>query len=56
MCTGFFNPAGREGVCSPGIQGATAIQGIESMLLLLSIAILVMFAAWAYLKWQQARQ
>jgi ABC-2 type transport system permease protein len=56
MCTGFFNPAGREGVCSPGMQGATAIQGIESMLLLLSIAVHVMFAVWAYLKWQQARQ
>ncbi len=56
MCTGFFNPAGREGVCSPGIEGATAIQGVESILLLLGIAALVMFVLWKYIKWQQTRQ
>lgn len=56
MCTGFFNPARREGVCSPGIQGATALQGIESTFLLLSIAFLVIFTLWAFLKWQQTRQ
>jgi ABC-2 type transport system permease protein len=56
MCTGFFNQQGQEGVCSPGIQGATASQGVESMLLLLVLAILVIFALTGYLKWQQARQ
>ena len=52
MCTGFFNPARREGVCSVGIQGATAIQGLESLLLLLGIAALVIFTLWALLKRQ----
>lgn len=56
MCTGFFNPHGREGVCSPGIQGATAIQGIESILLLLGLALLAVVAVSAYLKWQKVRQ
>jgi hypothetical protein len=56
MCTGFFNQQGQEGVCSPGIQGATASQGVESMLLLLVLAILVIFALTGYLKWQQARR
>lgn len=56
MCTGFFNPNGEEGVCSPGIQGATASQGVESILLLLVLAILVIFALTGYLKWQQARR
>jgi len=55
MCTGFFNPQGREGVCSPGIQGATALLGVESILLLLGTAILVIVALIGYLKWQQAR-
>lgn len=50
MCTGFFNPAGREGVCSPGIQGATPLQGVESILLLLGTTGLVLFALWGYLK------
>ena len=35
---------------------ATALQGAESMLLLLGIAAFVMFVLWSYLKWQQARQ
>jgi ABC-2 type transport system permease protein len=56
MCTGFFNPQGREGVCSPGIQGATALLGAESILLLLGTAILVIIALVRYIKWQQARQ
>ncbi len=56
MCTGFFNQQGQEGVCSPGIQGATAFQGVESILLLLVLAILVIFALTGYLKWQQARR
>jgi len=55
MCTGFFNTHGQEGVCSPGIQGATALMGAESILLLFGTAILVIFALIGYLKWQQAR-
>ena len=56
MCTGFFNPQGHEGVCSPGIQGATALLGAESILLLLGTAVLVIVALIGYLKWQQACQ
>ncbi|HLH60594.1 MAG TPA: hypothetical protein VKV20_02830 [Ktedonobacteraceae bacterium] len=56
MCTGFFNPMGKEGVCNPGIQGATAIQGIESMLLLIAISILVLLLLWLGLRFYQARQ
>ncbi len=56
MCTGFFNPGGREGVCSPGIQGATAAQGVESMALLLSISVLVMSALCGFQRWQQVRE
>jgi hypothetical protein len=56
ICTGFFNPHGQEGVCSPGIQGATVILGTESILLLLGTAMLVIVALIEYLKWQQVRQ
>jgi hypothetical protein len=56
MCTGFFNQQGQEGVCSPGIQGATALLGVESILLLLGTAVLVIVALIGYLTWQQARQ
>jgi hypothetical protein len=56
MCSGFFNPHGQEGVCSPGIQGATALLGFESILLLLGTAALVVVVLTGYLKWQQARQ
>ena len=56
MCTGFFNQQGYEGVCSPGIQGATALLGTESILLLLGTAVLVIVALIGYLKWQQVRQ
>ena len=56
MCTGFFNPHGLEGVCSPGIQGATALQGIESIALLLSLAILIIVALSGYLRWQRTRR
>jgi ABC-2 type transport system permease protein len=38
------------------VQNATVWQGIESMLLLLGIAVFVMVVLWSYLKWQQARQ
>ena len=55
MCTGFFNPHGQEGVCSPGIQGATVLLGTESILLLLGTAMLVIIVVIGYLKWQQAR-
>jgi ABC-2 type transport system permease protein len=54
ICTGFFNQNKLEGVCSPGIQGVTALQGIESIALLLGLAIVVMFALSGYLKWQRA--
>jgi ABC-2 type transport system permease protein len=56
MCTGFFNPGHREGVCSVGIERATATQGVESILLLLGMALLALLAVVAYLKWQRARE
>ena len=56
MCTGFFNPQGQEGVCSPGIQGATALLGVESILLLLGTAVLAIISLIGYLKWHQAHQ
>ncbi len=56
MCTGFFNSSGREGVCNPGIQGATAMQGVESMLLLMAISVLVMLVLWLGLRLYQAGQ
>ena len=49
MCTGFFNPHGREGVCNPGIQGATTMQGVESMLLLIVLAMLALLVLTALL-------
>lgn len=52
MCTGFFNPHGDEGACSPGIEGATAVQGVESILLLLGISILVMLVLAGFTKWR----
>ena len=49
MASGIFG--------EPFIQpGATAIQGVESIALLLAIAALVMSTLWGLLKWQQARQ
>lgn len=56
MCTGFFNQAGHEGVCNPGIQGATAVQGLESALLLLTLAILAMLVLTTLLTWQRRWQ
>lgn len=56
ICTGFFNSHGQEGVCSPGIQGATAFMGAESILLLFGTSILVIVALIGYLKLQQACQ
>lgn len=34
----------------------SVLEGIESMLLLLGIAVFVMFVLWSYLRWEQARQ
>lgn len=56
MCAGFFNPQGQEGVCSPGIQGATALLGAESILILLGTAVLAIISLIGYLKWHQAHQ
>lgn len=56
VCSGFFGGQRHEGVCAHGIEGATVLGGIESIVLLLGIAILVMFVLWQLLKWQQARQ
>jgi len=50
MAVGFY------GIQDKIVTHATALQGIESILLLLSLAAFVVFALWAYLKWQQARQ
>jgi hypothetical protein len=49
ILAGFFN-FGR------GYYQATVLTGIESMLLLIGIAILVMVVLWQGLKWYQARQ
>jgi ABC-2 family transporter protein len=56
MCTGFFNPHGQEGVCSPGIEGATALLGAESILILLGTAVLAIISLIEYLKLHQAHQ
>jgi len=49
MASGIFG--------EPFIQlGATAMQGVESIILLLASAALVMSTLWGLLKWQQARQ
>jgi ABC-2 type transport system permease protein len=37
-------------------SGVTPLQSIESILLLLSIAVFVMVVLWRFLKWQQAQQ
>jgi len=50
MTVGFFG--GHVGT----IASATPLQGVESILLLVGIAALVMCAVWWLLKWQQARQ
>ncbi|MFL5653431.1 MAG: hypothetical protein ACJ8CB_04530 [Ktedonobacteraceae bacterium] len=50
ISAGFF---GEDSI--HGLQ-ATPLQGVESMLLLLCIAIFVTLVLWSYLKWQQARQ
>lgn len=49
MASGIFG----ESFIQPG---ATAMQGVESIVLLLAIAALVMCTLWGLLKWQQARQ
>lgn len=49
MASGIFG----ESLIQPG---ANAMQGAESIILLLAIAALVMWTLWGLLKWQQARQ
>ncbi len=49
MTMGFFG--GHVGI----INHATPLQGVESMLLLLGIAILVLYVLWWYLRWYQGR-
>ena len=49
MAVGFF---GGHGV---PINQATPLQGVESMLLLLGIAVLVLYVLWWYLRWYQWR-
>ncbi|GHO80060.1 hypothetical protein KSD_78310 [Ktedonobacter sp. SOSP1-85] len=56
MCTAFFNAAKHEGVCNPGIEGVTAWQGIESVLLLICVAFLVMLMLPLLLRWQRGRR
>lgn len=48
--TGFF------GTSLTQVQQATALQGVESILLLLALAAFVMVMLWSLLKWQQAQQ
>lgn len=55
MCTGFFNPHGHEAVCNPGIQGATAAQGVESMVLLIGLAMLALLVLTALLTVQKRK-
>jgi hypothetical protein len=50
MTAGFFGGDGFP------VAHATALQGVESTVLLLGIASLVMLTLWGYLKWDQARQ
>ncbi|QBD83040.1 hypothetical protein EPA93_46595 [Ktedonosporobacter rubrisoli] len=52
---GFFGKVGVFASTSP-IADATLLQGIESMLLLIGIAVLVMVVLCRLLKWQQERQ
>jgi len=40
----------------PWVSQATPLEGVASIALLLSIAVLVLYVLWGYLKWQQARQ
>lgn len=49
IAVGFFGDSDRI------ITHATALEGVESMLLLLGIAALVMYVLWYLLKWQQER-
>ncbi|SRR6266571_2957562 len=51
MSRGFFGAD-----ISQAPDNVTALQGVESILLLTGIAVLVMFVLWSLLKWQQARQ
>jgi len=50
MLAGFYGESGLL------IKHATALQGVESILLLLGLAALALFVLWRYLLWQQAQQ
>ena len=50
MLAGFYGESGLL------IKHATALQGVESILLLLGLAAFALFLLWRYLLWQQARQ
>jgi ABC-2 type transport system permease protein len=50
MLAGFYGESGLL------IKHATALQGVESILLLLGLAAFALFVLWRYLLWQQARQ
>ena len=50
MASGFF------GDNQQLIVNATAMQGVESLLLLLGISLLVMIVLWQLMKWEQAQQ
>lgn len=52
---GGFMAKGFYGIDIGG-STATPMQGIESMVLLIGVAIFVMFVLWNLLRWQQARQ
>lgn len=39
-----------------GPRGATTLQGVESIVLLLGISALVMYGLWGLMRWQQAQQ
>ncbi|HZR40294.1 MAG TPA: hypothetical protein VFB12_09280 [Ktedonobacteraceae bacterium] len=52
--SGVFMAKGFYGL-DEGNYIATPLQGVESMLLLISIAIFVLFVLWTFLKWQQSR-
>jgi ABC-2 type transport system permease protein len=50
MLAGFYGESGLL------IKHATALQGVESILLLLGLAAFALFVLWRYLLWQQAQQ
>lgn len=53
---GGYASAGFFGLSFFQIDHATALQGVESILLLLALAAFAILALWGLLRWQQARQ